>query len=170
MLTLIQVKTNGDIIEKNVKEIAPQTLYKHCQFKSSKDFEHIHTFQKCCEGESHGYMVYGKKSGRANTENKYDFPPPIDTLLLFGTICIVKQIDNEYVSLTTQDWEKMYEELFGGFEDLDGSEEERSMDSEIYSDDDYTKEGYLKDNFVVDDDELEEEEFVPEEEEQEVSE
>ena len=82
----------------------------------------------------------------------------------------MKQVDNEYVSLTAQDWEKMYEELFGGFEDLDGSEEERSMDSEIYSDDDYTKEGYLKDNFVVDDDELEEEEFVPEEEEQDVSE
>jgi hypothetical protein len=105
--------------------------------------------------------VYGKKCGRANNENKYDLPPPVDTILLFGTLCVVKKYDDEFVSLTSKEWSKIYETLFGGFEDLD-SEEERSVDSEVYSDEDYTKEGYLKDNFVVDDNELEEEDYIEE--------
>ena len=44
--------------------------------------------------------------------------------------------------------------------EFDGSST-RSMDSEIYSDEEYTEEGYLKDGFVVDDnDELKEEEYL----------
>ena len=108
------------------------------------------------------YQVYGKKNGRANTENKYDFPPPIDTLLLFGTVCILKKQDEDFVSLTKEEWDKTYETLFGGFEDLGDSDGERSTDSEVFSDDNYTKEGYLKDDFIVDDDELEEEDYISE--------
>ena len=104
-----------------------------------------------------------EKTGRANTENKYELPPPIDTLLLFGTLCIVKKVDEHYTDLTSNDWNKTYEHLFGGFEDLgNSSDEERSQDSEYYSDDQYTEEGYLKDNFVVDDNELEEEDYIDE--------
>ena len=91
-------------------------------------------------------------------------PPPIDTQLYFGTLCIIKKENDSIVSITKDEWEKVYESLFGGFEDLDDNET-RSIDSEIYDEEDYTKEGYLKDNFVVDDDELEEEEYVDEEEE-----
>ena len=163
MLTILQIKSNGDISEKNVKQIEEDALYKQCNYKNDKDFELLHVYSFTRRGEKHCYKVFGKKTGRANNENKYDFPPPIDTTLFFGTICIVKRVENVFVDLTQKDWEKTYEELFGGFEDLDGSEEERSIDSEIYSDDDYTKEGYLKDNFIVDDDELEEEEYVEEE-------
>ncbi len=162
MLSILQIKSNGDILEKNVKHIDPMMIYKLCNYKSNKDFEHLHTFEKKRNEEIHSYHIYGKQCGRANSENKYDMPPPIDTVLLFGTLCIVKKVDDEYVSITQEDWLKTYEELFGGFEDLDGSEEERSVDSEVYSDEDYTKEGYLKDDFVVEDDELEEEEYVSE--------
>ena len=157
MYTFLQIKANADIIEKKVKQIDESSLYKCCNYKSDKDFEFIHCFEvNHCE-----YIVYGKKNGRANNENKYEFPPPIDTLLLFGTLCIFKKEENEYVSLTINEWSKVYDSLHGGFEDLD-CEEERSLDSEVYSDDDYTKEGYLKDNFVVDDNELEEEEYIDE--------
>mgnify|MGYP001326724808 CR=1 FL=1 len=103
MITLIQVKTNGDIMEKKVKELNEETLYKHCNYKSDKDFEHIHTFTL----SKKKYQVYGKKNGRANTENKYDFPPPIDTLLLFGTVCILKKQDEDFVSLTKEEWDKI---------------------------------------------------------------
>jgi hypothetical protein len=163
MLTLIQIKTNGDIVEKKVKKIEENTLYKHCNYKSDKEFELIHKFEIKNQSQVHQYRIYGKKSGRANTENKYDLPPPIDTLLLFGTLCIVKKVDDDYIDLTTNDWNKTYEHLFGGFEDLgNSSDEERSQDSEYYSDDQYTEEGYLKDNFVVDDNELEEEDYIDE--------
>ena len=58
-------------------------------------------------------------------------------------------------NISLEEWEKTYEDLFGGFEDIENSdEEERSMDSEVYEDEDYTEEGYLKDGFVVPDNEL----------------
>ena len=62
-------------------------------------------------------------------------------------------------ALSIDEWNKIYEKLFGGFEDLD-VEEVRSVDSEEYETDELTEQGYLKDNFVVDDDELQEEEYV----------
>lgn len=155
MLTYLQIKSNGDVEEKNAKTLTTSNLHKCCNYKTDKDFECIHIFQFADDE----YIVYGKKCGRANNENKYDFPPPIDTVLLFGTLCILKRTDDDFVSLDKKEWNKIYEVLFGGFEDLD-SEEERSVDSEVYSDEDYTKEGYLKDNFVVEDDELEEEDYI----------
>ena len=62
--------------------------------------------------------------------------------------------------MTKQEWNLVYDNLFGGFEDIGNSDEERSIDSEEYSDSEYTKEGYHKDSFVIDDPELEEEEYI----------
>lgn len=31
--------------------------------------------------------LYGKTEGKANTENKYDFPPPVDNTLFFWLVC-----------------------------------------------------------------------------------
>ena len=106
---------------------------------------------------------FGKDKGRANSENKYEFPPPIDNVLYFGNVCVFKSVDDEYVDLTKEEWECTYESLFGGFDDIGHADDEaRSVDSEIYSDEEYTKEGYLKDDFIVDDDELVEEEYLSE--------
>ena len=128
-------------------------------YKSTTGFEKLHCFPFDKNNHENGYEVYGKKKGRANNENKYDFPPPIDTELYFGSIRIVKREDGEIADLTVSEWTSVYESLFGGFEDIEDSEEERSVDSEVYSSDEYTKEGYHKDSFIIDDDELEEEEY-----------
>ena len=79
--------------------------------------------------------------------------------MYFGSLCIIKREDGIITDLTTEEWSTKYESLFGGFEDIEESDGERSMDSELYSSDEYTKEGYHKDSFVIDDDELEEEEY-----------
>ena len=50
-------------------------------------------------------------------------------------------------------WEKIYEKLFGGFEDLDATAEEDEMSDELANVQSMkTKTGYLKDGFIVDDD------------------
>ena len=99
-------------------------------------------------------MVYAKTDGRANSENKYDFPPPIDNKLFFGNCAILAKDDTQtYVDLSLELWEQIYEKLFGGFEDLaataldDDLEEDElaSVPKELK-----TKDGYLKDGFVVD--------------------
>jgi hypothetical protein len=57
--------------------------------------------------------------------------------------------DENIIDLTTEVWEKVYEFLFGGFEDLDSEEEASEDELEQIPDELKTKTGYLKDGFVV---------------------
>ena len=107
--------------------------------------------------------MYGKIEGKANTENKYDFPPPVDTKLFFGSCLLLAKTYNEQniyipISLTIPLWDIFYEKLFGGFEDLHQSsalEDEEEIDEldNIPKSKKTKKGGYLKDGFVVDSDE-----------------
>ena len=57
-------------------------------------------------------------------------------------------------------WNKIYEKLFGGFEDLNATaaeDDEEEDELEMIPVDKKTKQGYLKDGFVVDSEEDEEE-------------
>jgi hypothetical protein len=62
--------------------------------------------------------------------------------------------------LTKSEWSDVYDNLFGGFEVIEETDDERSVDTEDYSDSEYTKEGYHKDSFIVEDQELEQEEYI----------
>jgi hypothetical protein len=104
--------------------------------------------------------LYGKLTGRAGQENKYEFPPPVDTELYFGKCAIV----NKDGDITAAEWGRVYDQLYGGFDELgdeDSEEDEDDLDGAAL-----TKAGYLKDDFVVDDDEEEDEEEEEEEEEE----
>ena len=160
MTKYILVSKGGDVEQKTTKhKIEDDKIFKLCNYRSTSGFEKLHCFSIDKKDEEKSYEVYGKKSGRANSENKYEFPPPIDTELYFGSLCIIKRSNGEFVDLDIDEWSGVYDSLFGGFEDIEQSDGERSMDSEVYSSDEYTKEGYHKDSFIVDDDELEEEEY-----------
>ena len=157
MVNILVVDKGCQINMANLKNL--DKLHVKCKYRSKKNFEKRHTWKV---GDI-WVSVFAKDCGKAGNENKYDLPPPLDNSLFFGSLCIFKMNDDKYGNLTKQEWEKIYEQLFGGFEDLDNSDEdERSADSEVFSDDNYTKEGYLKDEFVVEDDELKEEEYLSE--------
>ena len=167
-LTIILVEKNATLKTLTVKEFKESDLFKKCGFKKSEDF------QKQTQWICNGYeiSVYGKKNGRANNENKYDFPPPIDSIVFFGTCCIVAKKLGKMENLTLDLWGKIYETLFGGFEDLSLSalaDEEEKDELEFVAKEHKTKHGYLKDGFVVDSD-AEEESTAETEEEEEVSE
>ena len=54
--------------------------------------------------------------------------------------------------LTIEEWEKAYEKLYGGFENLDvmiKDDENEEDELDDISDSEKTKSGYLKDGFVV---------------------
>jgi len=145
---ILIIEKTGVIKESVVKNIVETELYKKAGFKSAEGFTQVH--QWCLNGNT--VSLYGKSSGRAGQENKYDFPPPVDKILFFGSCILV----SDSGSLKKSQWETMYEELFGGFEDIGDEDSDESEDE----DDDIpkTKSGYAKDGFVVDDDEDEEEE------------
>lgn len=156
---------SGVIVEKNnslknikVNDIALESLGKKCGFKKTEDFIQQHIFKTKYNKSKYYIEVYGKVNGRANSENKYDYPPPIDNTLFFGNMLLLCKINNEYASnddFNSEIWKKIYERLFGGFIDLSACEmadEEEEDELENVPDEMKTKEGYLKDGFIIDDD------------------
>ena len=163
MTSLVLVDANGTLKTLKAKDVTLDSLYKKCGFRVSDDFERRHTWHtslrdKTDNNKKTEYTVslWAKKTGKANYENKYDLPPPIDKDLYYGTCAIIStNADGEILDLTKEIWERIYTKLFGGFEDI-GVEDEFSED-ELEGVDPalLTSHGYLKDDFVVSDKESE---------------
>jgi hypothetical protein len=172
MVVLLIVDKGGSVKEVNVKNVIEDELYKKCGYKKPDGFalrnKWIVKLKKNIN-KTFNIELYAKDEGRANSENKYDFPPPVDTILLFGNCLLINKDEHGNIDDLSKDiWEMIYEKLFGGFEDLNVNAEE-----DEYEEDELenipielkTKEGYLKDDFVIDlnsDDELDDEAFTDE--------
>ena len=90
MTKIVLVEKTGNKKDLNAKDLARKDLYKKCGFRKTKDLK-CDILLKLKHGNSplHKVEVWSRDTGRANTENKYDLPPPIDTELYFGTMAIV---------------------------------------------------------------------------------
>jgi len=153
MPAIVSVETNGSLKEMSIKG---GELFKKAGFKVATGFELRTTWNLVCEGKSYEIELYGKIDGRAGQENKYEMPPPVDNLLIFGRCLLVNKLGD----LNVAQWKQVYNQLYGGFEDLDeddGEEDEEDNDLPL------TKAGYAKDGFVVDDaeEEEEDEDYIP---------
>ena len=163
---VVVVLKGGTLKEQNIN-VKESDLYKKCNFKNDNDFSKRHTWKM----DNKYVSLYAKDSGKANTENKYELPPPLDNELYFGKMLLVmhnsEDFKEEEVSdLSKEEWMNTYNKLMGGFESLgddDSYSSEEEVDPELL-----TKEGYSKeDGFIVDDDEDDDDEYIPEEEEEE---
>jgi hypothetical protein len=166
-LGIIIVDKAGVLKETILKEYKETELFKKCGFKKGDDFTKQTTWSSVkINGNKYSVDLYGKTEGKANTENKYDFPPPVDNTLFFGSCAIVcKNEESKLISLTIELWDKIYEKLFGGFENLvDTCLEDEEEEDELANipQEKKTKQGYLKDGFVIDTDEEEHEEYTDE--------
>jgi hypothetical protein len=163
-LNIIIVERLGSLKVYSIKEFKQEELYKKCGFKKAEDFNKQTEWSVKFDGKKYCIQVFAKTDGRANSENKYDFPPPIDTKLFYGSCAIVGQIKKEdgtnvYTNLTIPLWNKIYEKLFGGFEDLVATAKEDEEEEDELANvpkEKKTKQGYLKDGFVVDSSDTEE--------------
>ena len=160
MVKVIVVKKTGTFRIDNYNHENDEKLYKVAGLKNSNDFECVATWNMRNEKNNmYDYCVYAKKTGNAGQENKYDFPPPIDNDLFFGSCIILKKNNESYKSIRLEEWDFIYESLFGGFEDIGEYDSEDEEDEEEFDDDvEFTKSGYVQDGFVVDDDELDDDE------------
>jgi len=157
-LTIIIVEKTGILKPLTIKDYKEEELYKKCGFKKSEDFIKQVDWNVKYDSKKYNICVFAKTDGRANSENKYDFPPPIDTKLFFGSCAIVGYLKNEDSTTSPTDislalWSKIYEKLFGGFEDLAATAlEDENEEDELANvpKEKKTKHGYLKDGFVVD--------------------
>jgi hypothetical protein len=166
-LTIIIVDKGGLLKTLTVKDYKVEELYKKCGFKKSEDFNLQVEWPVKLDGQRYLIQMYGKLDGKANMENKYDFPPPVDKNLYFGSCALVGMIRDDsnnrsYINLSIELWNKIYEKLFGGFENLaltcnEDEEEEDELET-IPKNMKTKKGGYLKDGFVVDSSDTEDEE------------
>ena len=169
-MKIVVIKKNGTLCDLDWKKnIDLKNIYKKAGFRKDNDFAKRHTW-KINEGDF--VSVYSKNAGRANTENKYELPPPVDSDLYFGKLVVIRHSDQNptaenCLDFTFEEWKTIYEKLMGGFEDLDDNEEE--SEEEYVDPENLTEQGYEKDGFVVEDGEVafntgdsdEEEEWVP---------
>ena len=145
---IITINKLGELTEhtKNTTE-----LYKLCNYRNNTNFELL-----CSWNDE--YELYGKKVGRSGNENMYEFPPPIDKELYFGTLCIVKKNDtNELFNI--KEWKIFYNVQYGGFENL--TTDDNSID-QVSSDEEYTNEKNNKNSSFVESKELLVEEYINE--------
>ena len=152
MTNIVIVNKNSTLTTTNVKNINKETLYKKCNFRKPDGFEKKTTWVVSINKETHNIELWARNFGNANTENKYDFPPPCDNDLYFGSCCLIKVEKDAIEDLDVELWNKIYEKLFGGFDDLNKSETESEDELESVPSHLKTKEGYLKDDFIVDTD------------------
>lgn len=166
-VTILIIEKNSTMKNLTIKNYDEEELYKKCGFKKKEGFEKKTTWNLKIDGKKYYVHLFAKEDGKSNFENKYDFPPPVDKKLFFGSCAVMTQISNEigglqYIPLTIPLWEKMYEKLFGGFEDLTKVTEEDDDEDDELENIPLTKKtkvgGYLKDGFVVDDDDAGDEE------------
>jgi hypothetical protein len=164
-LNIIIVEKSGTLKSLSIKDFKEEELYKKCGFKKADDFIKQVEWTAKYDGKKYFIHVYAKTDGRANSENKYDFPPPLDNKLFFGSCAILASIKSDngnskgYVDLSIPLWAKIYEKLFGGFEDLAVAaieDEEEEDELANVPKEKKTKQGYLKDGFVVDSSDTEE--------------
>lgn len=163
-LTIIIVDKNSSLKNLTVKDYKEEELYKKCGFKKNDDFNLQVEWPVKLNGQKYLIQMYGKLEGKANMENKYDFPPPIDKKLYFGSCALVGMIRDDsnnkiHINLTIDLWNKIYEKLFGGFEDLavtGGEDDDEDDELDTVPKNMKTKNGgYLKDGFVVDSSDIE---------------
>jgi hypothetical protein len=156
MPSVVIVEKNGDLKMQEYKSMNTDELYKKCNFKKSEGFDKVTEWGYSKKGDGPITVeLWARSDGQANQENKYDFPPPVDSDLFFGNCALLLRDSNmKIIDLTIDKWNKIYEHLFGGFETLadnadDDEEEEDELENVPSSM--KTKDGYLKDGFIIED-------------------
>ena len=157
--TIIVVERNGELRPSEIKDYSQLELAKKCKCKTASGFD-IRAEWAYSGTDEDKFVVelWAREDGNAGQENKYEFPPPVDTILFFGACALVAKDmtpQHHVIPLTLEKWDKMYNFLFGGFDTLANCDDDDYEDDELDSipSSRKTKDGYLKDGFVVDEDE-----------------
>jgi len=149
-VSIVMVGKGGEIREARVPDVEPATLARKCGLKKVAGFSKRASWPIGRTGSV--VELWAKTDGRAGTENKYDFPPPVDSTLFFGVCCLVAKslASGNAEDFQAETWAGTYERLFGGFDDLTQEEEESEDELDSVPASMKTASGYLKDGFVTD--------------------
>ena len=124
-LSIIMFEKMGNVKSTIIKDYKEADLYKKCGFKKPDHFVKQAEWNIPYEGNNYTLTVYGKKEGRANTENKYEFPPTTYSRSLYNT-CVLLRVDgnNKILSLTCDIWLELYKKIIEGFNQGDTTDDD----------------------------------------------
>ena len=155
MVQIVVIPKSGEPEQASVRDATQLGLARKVGLKSDSGFAKRVVWRVGSEGNTLYVGLYAKDTGNAGRENKCDLPPPIDTQLYFGKLAIVAARDQAFsdvVDFPVEMWSAVYEKLFGGFENIEDTDDEEETEDEV-DPEMLTKHGYEKDGFVVDDSE-----------------
>ena len=112
-MRLIKIKRNGDLVGYKKNDI--DFIIKN------KNIDKLHTWKLQNEIQ---FILYGSIDGKAGKENKYELAPPLDNSLFFDDLYIVKYQNEKFCDLTLDEYNKFYEDSYGGFENIDMTDDE----------------------------------------------
>ena len=81
MVKLIIIEKGCNLKCSEIKKFKLDVLYKKCNFRKNDNFDKRHTWKM---DDINYVTIFSKNKGRANSENKYDLPPPVDKDLYYG--------------------------------------------------------------------------------------
>ncbi len=101
MFSLLILDKAGTISEKNVKSL--DRLYGICNYRNEEGFEELHQWTV----STASFVLFGKRNGKNNCENQTALPFPLEAEVFYGTLCMVKRVGGELVSLTLDEWTRI---------------------------------------------------------------
>lgn len=158
-IDILVVEKLGNLKIQSIKEFDQENLYKKCGFKNDNNFNLIHTWNVEIN-EIKFLKLFGKTKGKANFENKYEFPDPVNDLIFGNSLLVGFDTSQKCISINLEDWDNAILQINKGFDTLKDSncdDEEEEDELAEMDPSQLTKEGYLKDDFIADSSEDEEE-------------
>ena len=137
-MKLVEIKQNNEMNELDI-DISTGCIEKLLTKESTS--QGLNCISELYSWSANGSKIicYGWYDGEAGLENKHDLPPSgissfleedSSTILLFGSLFIVKKSKSNYKDIDVSDYSLFYSEYFGGFEDLDDSDDNSDDDSD----------------------------------------
>lgn len=159
MTSIILIESSGTVKSLKAKDLTVETLYRKAGYRNADQFEKRHVWVcKLDHDQEVSVALFAKTTGKALHENKYNFPPPIESDLYFGTVILVQVAsDGQLINLEIPTWNAVYDKLFAGFENLGEDDSEEEELDELEEDEDDEEDTRKKNQTYVSSDETEEE-------------
>ena len=124
MVKAVIIDKSGNLSTTNISSDNIDELYKKCNFRKSNGFEERVAWNVKYNNDKYQVKLYARNEGKHNLINSFEFPPPIDKHLFYGSCITLAYVDNKLVDMDENLWNKLYEKLYGGFESLKDTAEE----------------------------------------------
>jgi hypothetical protein len=98
MNTSLLIEKDGILKIVNIKD--KTKLYSICNFRNNNNFELLYTWKSSV----YNYELYGKKKSKGTVKNIYIMPYPIHKEVFYGSLCVIKKMEKDIVSMTMNDW------------------------------------------------------------------